>query len=56
MKTLIAAVVLLGLGTGVVCAEGDSSGLYIYETMQQVQSHNYSAQFNQNGELRLPGH
>jgi hypothetical protein len=55
MKTLIATVVLLGLGTGFALAEGGSSGLYVYETMRQVQSHNYSTQFNQNGEQRLPG-
>ncbi len=30
-------------------AEGGQSGTYAYETMQQVRSHDYSTQFDQNG-------
>lgn len=54
MKTLTMTAILLALTSGFAVAEGDSGGLYIYETMQQVQSGNYAAQFGQNGEQSLP--
>ncbi len=47
MKTLIATVILFGLGTGLALA-GDNN-LYAYKTMLQVQSGSYSAQIYQNG-------
>ncbi len=53
MKKLIAAAVLFGLATGLAVADGDGGGLYVFETMRQVQSGNYATQFQQNGEERF---
>ena len=47
MRTLLATVILFGLGTGLALA-GDNN-LYAYKTMLQVQSGNYSAHIDQNG-------
>jgi hypothetical protein len=54
MKKLILTAILLGFGTGLALAEGDSGGAYAYRTQQQVQHHDYSVQFDQNGE-QIPG-
>ena len=50
----VATAVLLGLSAGVALAQGDSGGLYTYKTMQQVQSGNYAAHFDQNGDEQFP--
>ena len=50
----VAAAILFGLGTGLALAQGDSGGLYTFKTMQQVQSHNYSTHYDQNGEEQFP--
>lgn len=51
----VAAAILFGLGTGLALAQGDSGGLYSYRTMQQVQSHNYTTHYDQNGDEQFPG-
>jgi len=55
MKMLIATLLLLSFGSSFVIAEGGGSNLYVFETMLQVQTGNYTAQYSQNGEQRLPG-
>jgi hypothetical protein len=51
MKKLILTAILFGFGTGLALAEGGGdSNLYAFQTMQQVQSGNYSIQLHQNGE------
>ena len=47
MRTLLATVILFGLGTGLALA-GDNN-LYAYKTMLQVQRGNYGTQIDQNG-------
>ena len=49
MKKLILTAILFGFGAGFAQAEGGDSNLYVNETMQQVRSHDYSIQFDQNG-------
>ena len=53
MKTLILTAIVLGFGAGLALAEGDSGGAYTLRTLQQVQSHDYRATINQNGEELL---
>ena len=53
MKTLLATVILFGLGTSMALA-GDNN-LYAYKTMLQVQSSNYSTQIDQNGGEHVRG-
>jgi hypothetical protein len=53
MKKLILTAILLGFGTGLAPAEGDSGGLYAFKTMRQVQSGNTAVHINQNGEALL---
>ena len=55
MKKLIATAILLGLGSSLALAEGDSGGLYAHKTMQQVQSGSYSPQIDLNGAERFIG-
>ncbi len=55
MKKLIATAVLLGLGTGLALAEGDSGGYYAYRSMRQVQTGNTALQIDQNGTERYIG-
>ena len=55
MKTLIATVILFGLGTGLALAEGGDSNTWIGKSMQQVQRGGYGTQFHQNGEERFIG-
>ena len=55
MKTLIATAILLGLGSGLALAEGDSGGLYAHKTLRQVQSRSYAPQIDQNGAERYLG-
>ena len=53
MRTLLATVILFGLGTGLALA-GDNN-LYAYKTMLQVQRGGHGTQFDQNGEERFIG-
>jgi hypothetical protein len=56
MKTLIATVILFGLGTGLALAEGGGdSNTWIGKSMQQVQRGGHGTQFYQNGEERFIG-
>jgi hypothetical protein len=55
MKTLIATVILFGLGSGMALAEGDSGGLYAFKTMRQVQTGSTAVRITQNGEERFLG-
>ena len=56
MKTLIATVILFGLGSGMALAEGGGdSNTWIGKSMQQVQRGSHGAQFYQNGEERFIG-
>jgi hypothetical protein len=52
MKTLIATVVLFGLGTGLALAKSGDNYLDILESMQQVRTGSYATQTGQNGEER----
>ena len=53
MRTLLATVILFGLGTGLALA-GDNN-LYAYKTMLQVQSGSYGTQIDQNGGEHVRG-
>ncbi len=53
MRTLLATVILFGLGTGLSLA-GDNN-LYAYKTMLQVQSGSYGTQIDQNGGEHVRG-
>ncbi len=56
MKTLIATVILFGLGSGLALAEGGGdSNTWIGKSMQQVQRGGYGTQFDQNGQERFIG-
>ncbi len=51
MKKLILAAVLLGFGAGMALAEGGGDdNLYVFKTMQQVQSGSFAARIDQNGQ------
>ncbi len=50
MRTLIATVLLFGLGTGLAWAEGGGdSNLAVHRSMLQVQRGSYGAQMEQSG-------
>ena len=53
MKTLIATVILLGLGTGLALAKSGDNWLDILESVQQVRTGDYATQTGQNGEVRF---
>ena len=56
MKKLILTAVLLGFVTGMALAEGGGDdNLYVFRTMQQVQSGSYATQIDQNGQERFLG-
>ena len=55
MKSLIATVILFGLGTGLALAEGGDSNTWIGNSMRQVQRGGYGTQFDQNGQERFLG-
>ena len=56
MKTLIATVILFGLGSGLALAEGGGdSNTWIGKSVQQVQRRSYGTQFDQNGQEHFLG-